>query len=54
MDYDDGASQFQTTLGVNVRPTDNIVIRPEVRFQPDTNVDGRDDAVFGVDAILVF
>ncbi|MCH2209701.1 MAG: porin [Fuerstiella sp.] len=51
---DDGASQFQTTLGVNVRPTDNIVIRPEVRFQPDTNVDGRDDAVFGVDAILVF
>jgi len=49
---DDGESQFQTTLGVNVRPTENVVIRPEVRFQPDSN--NYDKTVFGVDAILVF
>lgn len=48
-----GTQQFQTTLGVNVRPTDNVVIRPEVRFQPDNNGD-YDATVFGVDAILVF
>ncbi|MCH2203956.1 MAG: porin [Fuerstiella sp.] len=51
----DWGSQFQTTLGVNVRPTDNIVIRPEVRIQPDTdNNNGHEKTVFGVDAILVF
>ena len=50
---DDGESQFQTTLGVNVRPTENVVIRPEVRFQPD-NTGDYDKTVFGVDAILVF
>ena len=42
--------EFHTTLGVNVRPTDNVVIRPEVRFQPERS----DNPVFGVDAILVF
>ena len=50
----DAGSQFQTTLGVNVRPTDNVVIRPEVRFQPDSDNFEDDATVFGVDAILVF
>jgi hypothetical protein len=47
---EEDGSEFQTTLGVNVRPTDNVVIRPEVRFQPERD----DNPVFGVDAILVF
>ena len=48
---DDVDSQFQTTLGVNIRPRDNLVIRPEVRLQSDHIYD---DAPFGIDAILVF
>ena len=39
-DDGDREQEFQTTLGVNVRPTDNFVIRPEVRFQPDNYIRG--------------
>jgi len=48
---DDIESQFQTTLGVNIRPADNLVIRPEVRLQSDHI---HEDTPFGIDAIVIF
>ena len=49
---DDEESNFQTTLGVNIR-TNKLVIRPEVRLQPD-NTGDYEDTPFGVDVIMVF
>ena len=50
-DGDERDSQFQTTLGVNIRPADNLVIRPEVRLQSEHIYE---DTPFGIDAILIF
>lgn len=60
----DGASIYSLTAGVNYKPTENLVIRPEIRYQWDpgttnnsviTNLGGADgDAIFGIDAILTF
>ena len=46
----DGDDQFATTLGLNVKPMDNVVIRPEVRFDDAT----ADSTIFGIDAIMSF
>jgi hypothetical protein len=53
---------YEVTLGANYKPHANVVIRPEVRFNefgdgvidPDTAVQQRDTALFGVDAIFTF
>ena len=41
------------TFGVNYRPRNNVILRPEVRYDwsPAANYD---DAYFGMDAILKF
>lgn len=59
-----GSSIYALTAGVNYRPSQNLVIRPEIRYQWDpgtannpvvTNLGGADgDAIFGIDAILTF
>ncbi len=55
---------YQTTLGVNIRPMSNVVVRPEVRWQWGDDGDERffentfgvptGDTIFGVDAILLY
>jgi hypothetical protein len=50
---DDGTSFYETTWGLNVKPMDNVIVRPEVRheWQPGG---GPDQTIFGVDAIITF
>ncbi|NNJ25240.1 outer membrane beta-barrel protein [Alienimonas chondri] len=59
----DGESIYEVTGGVNIRPTANLVIRPEYRYQFGSAAgyaaigDGTavvDQGIFGVDAILTF
>ena len=45
-----GVDEFATTLGLNVKPMDNVVIRPEVRWDDAT----ADSTIFGIDAIMSF
>lgn len=59
-----GVSYYETTVGVNLKPTGNLIIRPEVRHNwapgPDKGganpigVPTTDDTIFGIDAILTF
>ena len=60
-----GVSYNEVTLGVNIKPKANIIIRPEVRHQwsPAANKAGganpiglptTDDTILGIDAILTF
>ncbi|MDB4793383.1 porin, partial [bacterium] len=54
-----GNSIYALTGGVNYKPTQNLVIRPEVRYQWDpesanAGIASDGDAIFGVDAILTF
>ena len=49
----DGVSGYAATWGVNVAPMDNLVVRPEVRY--DWSPTGSfDQTTFGVDAIFSF
>ena len=49
----EGDSQYAVTGGVNIKPTDNLIIRPEIRHDwHDPNVGS--ETTFGVDAILTF
>ncbi|MCA9031722.1 MAG: outer membrane beta-barrel protein [Planctomycetaceae bacterium] len=65
----DGISLYEVAFGLNLSPLNNLLIRPEVRYNwaagstqlPDVisglgipSDDIRDNAVFGVDAILTF
>lgn len=50
----DGNSQYATTVGVNVRPTDNLVIRPELRWDWNPGQGQDAETIFGVDAILTY
>ena len=56
----DGASVYAYTAGVNVRPTANLVIRPEIRYQVDAGdnqnagIASDNEAIFGIDAVFVF
>jgi len=61
----DGVSYYQTTLGINVKPTGNLTIRPEVRHQWSPAADKiggnnpiglstTDDTILGIDAVLTF
>jgi hypothetical protein len=45
-----GVDEFATTLGLNIKPMDNVVIRPEVRWDDAT----ADSTIFGIDAIMSF
>jgi hypothetical protein len=57
-----GVSYYETTFGLNVKPTGNLVIRPEIRHQwspagqKGNNPIGVpvDETIFGVDAVLSF
>ena len=49
----EGVSQYAVTTGLNIKPLDNLIVRPEVRFDwDDPNVGS--ETTFGVDAILTF
>ena len=49
----EGNSQYATTFGVNVKPTDNLIVRPEIRYDwDDPNVGSQ--TTFGTDVILTF
>ena len=55
----DGDSVHAVTLGANVKPMDNVIVRPEVRHQwnPGANNEGiasEGDTIFGIDAIITF
>jgi hypothetical protein len=45
-----GDDEFATTLGLNIKPMDNVVVRPEVRWDDAT----ADSTIFGIDAIMSF
>lgn len=54
-----GTSIYAATVGVNVRPMDNLVVRPEVRWQWEPGNDSgviasEGDTIFGIDAIVTF
>lgn len=55
-----GKSRNAVTYGVNVRPMDNLVLRPEVRYQRGSDpglatiTNDHDELIFGVDAVLTF
>jgi len=46
-------SYYAATFGANIRPSANVVIRPEVRFDWSPAAD-YDESYFGVDAIFTF
>jgi len=52
----DGTSYQTLTYGVNITPTQNITVRPEVRhmWSPGNNTKLFNDTVVGVDAIITF
>ncbi len=61
----DGTSYYTNTIGVNVKPTANLTIRPEIRYMnspgnsgnyvgPSFNGQLYNQTVYGVDAILTF
>lgn len=60
-----GVSYYETTVGVNIKPIPNFVLRPELRYQWSPSAEGvpannqigipsLGDAIFGVDGILTF
>ncbi len=58
--FDESSDIFSQTLGVNVKPSTNLSIRPEIRWVFDRAPLGINDGgdtsntVFGIDAIFVF
>ena len=54
----DGASQYAVTWGLNIKPADNLILRPEIRYDWNLNGAGRrgksEVATFGMDAIVTF
>lgn len=49
----DGNSQYAATFGLNITPADNLIIRPEYRYQWNPG-SGVEQGIFGVDAIVTF
>ena len=49
----EGVSQYAVTYGANIKPMDNVIIRPEVRHDWDDPIVGS-ETTFGIDAILTF
>ena len=52
-EFNGSQSYYETTLGVNVKPHANIVIRPEVRFDWSPGGD-YDETIFGIDSYITF
>ena len=53
----EGAEQWEATWGVNITPMENLVVRPEIRYDwgLDRPTFGTDDrTTFGIDAVLSF
>ena len=50
----EGASQYATTFGVNIKPADNIILRPEIRHDWQLPAPDNSATIFGMDAILTF
>ena len=50
----DGNSQYAATFGVNVKPMDNVIIRPEYRYAWSVPGGLGNESTFGVDAILTY
>ncbi|MEZ6126407.1 MAG: outer membrane beta-barrel protein [Planctomycetaceae bacterium] len=49
----DGRSQYAATYGINIKPTDNLIFRPEIRYDwKDPNRGA--ETTFGIDGILTF
>lgn len=51
---DEGKSQYAATVGVNIKPVESFILRPEIRHDwllPGAN---RSETTFGIDAIIVF
>jgi hypothetical protein len=49
-----GVSQYAVTGGVNVKAADNLIIRPELRYDWQLPTPSGDQVTFGMDAILTF
>ncbi|RLS59159.1 MAG: porin [Planctomycetota bacterium] len=57
-----GVSYYETTVGLNVRPTSNLVVRPEIRHQwSPAGEKGNNplgvpvsETIFGIDAVMSF
>ena len=55
-----GTSFYEMTVGVNVKPMNNLVVRPEIRYQWSPGGAGNafgipvDQTIFGIDAILTY
>lgn len=50
----DGNSQYATTIGLNVKPMDNVIVRPELRWNWNPGMNQDAETIFGVDAILTY
>jgi hypothetical protein len=47
------------TVGLNLKPVENVIIRPEVRWNKDNDgfiipAGNNQDVIFGIDGIIVF
>lgn len=49
----DGVSYYEMTYGVNYKPSDIFVIRPEIRYQWAPGI-SYEETIFGIDAIFKF
>ena len=49
-----GVAQYAVTGGVNVKAADNLIIRPELRYDWQLPTPAGDQFTFGMDAILTF
>ncbi len=51
-----GASEYDLTFGLNIKPRDCVVIRPEVRtdWGAQTATGEEDQSIFGIDVILTY
>jgi opacity protein-like surface antigen len=49
-----GLSQYALTGGVNVKVADNLIIRPEIRYDWELPTPSGDQFTVGMDAILTF
>ena len=49
-----GQSQYAVTAGVNIKPADNLIFRPELRYDWQLPTPAGDQFTFGMDAILTF
>ncbi len=50
----EGRSQYAATFGVNVKPMDNLIIRPEIRHDWKVAAPVGSQTTFGMDVILTF